>query len=158
MSLLPGLRACSNSPSTCGLTISDAAKALGTGTSPLASFGSPTSQSGNAGSGNSDDSGSGIDSGGSGSYHALGGGLKFPEGGLGGLGLPTRGDAAIDVLKPYAITTQNTLGSAVDLLKGLLSGGGGGISLPGLSGAIDALAAASSGTVLGSQARHRFFC
>ncbi|KAI4198895.1 MAG: hypothetical protein LQ350_004960 [Teloschistes chrysophthalmus] len=144
-SILPALRACSNSPATCGSTFSDAAKALGDGSTSLNFFGS------NASSGNSDNSGSASGSGGPGEHQTLGGGLQFPEGGLGGLGLPTRETPSIDALKPYAITTQNALGKAIDLLKGLLSGlggvgggGGGGISLLGLPGAIDALGVASS--------------
>ncbi|KAL8637044.1 MAG: hypothetical protein Q9228_005642, partial [Teloschistes exilis] len=69
----------------------------------------PENSGGSSGSGSGNGSGNGSGSGGSSGCQMLGGGLKFPEGGLGGLGLPTRETPAIDALKPYAITTQNSL-------------------------------------------------
>ncbi|KAL8685172.1 MAG: hypothetical protein Q9224_005931, partial [Gallowayella concinna] len=54
--------------------------------------------------------------------------------------LPTRGDAAINALKPYAITAQNAIHTAWDFLSGL----GGGSSGADVSAAADALATLES--------------
>ncbi|KAL8999850.1 MAG: hypothetical protein Q9169_001391 [Polycauliona sp. 2 TL-2023] len=85
-------------------------------------------------------SGSGGSGGSGGS--TLGGGLPFPKGGLHTLGLPTRGVAAINGLKPYAISTQNTVAKALGFLNGL--SGGASVAAADVSAAGDSLAAAAS--------------
>lgn len=85
-----------------------------------------------------------------GGFKPLGGGLPFPSGGLGGLGLPTGGAAAVNALKPYAVTTENALGAALNLLSGLSAG-----SAPAdYAAAADALAGAASGMYF---AYHQWF-
>lgn len=85
-------------------------------------------------------------SGGSGSGSSLprlGGGLPFPKGGLGGLGLPRTGAAAVNALKPYAISTQNAVSDALNFFNGLFSGGS--PAAADVSAVADSLAAAESG-------------
>ncbi|KAL8810813.1 MAG: hypothetical protein Q9200_002281 [Gallowayella weberi] len=88
-----------------------------------------------SGNGNGESGGSGGDGG-----SFFGGGLPFSRGGLRALGLPTRGDAAINALKPYAITAQNAISSALDFLSGL----GAGSSGADVSAAVDLVATVES--------------
>ncbi|KAL8728048.1 MAG: hypothetical protein Q9166_005648 [cf. Caloplaca sp. 2 TL-2023] len=96
--------------------------------------------SGNGGGNGANGGGNGGGRGGGSGGSLLAGGLPFPSGGLGSLGLPTSGDAAINALKPYAVTAQNTLNTALNSIKGL----GAGSSAGDVSAAADSVAAAGS--------------
>ncbi|KAL8976352.1 MAG: hypothetical protein Q9205_007623, partial [Flavoplaca limonia] len=95
----------------------------------LPPFLTPTSGSSSSGSGGSSGS-------------TLPGGLPYPSGGLRSLGLPNKGAAAINGLKPYAISTQNAVSKALGLLNGL--SGGASTSGADAAAAVDYLATAAS--------------
>ncbi|KAL9600416.1 MAG: hypothetical protein Q9219_003169 [cf. Caloplaca sp. 3 TL-2023] len=151
---IPCLQECANKPDDCSQVYDEVANTLSapSTTGPAASFGSKGSgqQAGSGGSGGSGssgsgsgDSGSGGGSGGAGGCHKftpLGGGLPFPSGGLGGLGLATAGTAALTALKPYGIAAQNAIGAASSLLSCL----GDSPSGAQLSAAADSLSSAAS--------------
>ncbi|KAL8942644.1 MAG: hypothetical protein Q9216_001557 [Gyalolechia sp. 2 TL-2023] len=141
--LIPRLQECESTPTDCQAVYSEASATL-SGDSvvePVEFFGSKGSDPECTGCGNGDsDSSSSGGSGGSGGSTPTGGGLPFPEGGLGLLGLPLAGAAAINSLKPYAITTRNAVGAASNLLNGLL----GGSSSADFATAADALSSAVS--------------
>ena len=106
--------------------------------SELPPFLAPTSGSGSGSASGSSSSGSGGPSG-----STLPGGLPFPIGGLRSLGLPNKGAAAINGLKPYAISAQNAVSKALGLLNGL--SGGASTSGADAAAAVDSLATAASG-------------
>ncbi|KAL9626829.1 MAG: hypothetical protein Q9204_007009, partial [Flavoplaca sp. TL-2023a] len=95
----------------------------------LPPFLTPTSGSSSSGSGGSSGS-------------TLPGGLPYLSGGLRSLRLPSKGAAAINGLKPYAISTQNAVSKALGLLNGL--SGGASTSGADAAAAVDSLATAAS--------------
>ncbi|KAL8897459.1 MAG: hypothetical protein Q9192_002562 [Flavoplaca navasiana] len=103
----------------------------------LPPFLAPTSGSGSGSASGSSSSGSGGSS-----SSTLPGGLPFRSGGLHSLGLPNKGAAAINGLKPYAISTQNAVSKALGLLNGL--SGGASTSGADAAAAVDSLATAAS--------------
>ncbi|KAL9036318.1 MAG: hypothetical protein Q9180_004366, partial [Flavoplaca navasiana] len=118
--LIPKLNTCALSlgkrqaSSSCRPAYNQAATIL-SGSSMLA----PLSWLGSSGRAGGASAGGGGGGGGSGGLSVLGGGLPFPSGGLGGLGLPTAGAQAITALKPYAVTAYNALVSASNLARPL---------------------------------------
>lgn len=184
----PRLRGCVSSPSACDSVFTGVLATLTSAavTAPVVYFGSkgvdPQSSngqstpggsgSGGSGSGGSGSGGSGSggsESGGPGGLGGSGGcnpisplrgGLPLPSGGLGSLGLPRLGTAAVTALRPFAITAQRTLGAAADLLCGL------GDSAPPelISSAANTLSGAASGTFaslrvcLGASKANNRFC
>ncbi|KAL9059935.1 MAG: hypothetical protein Q9206_001254 [Seirophora lacunosa] len=133
----PRLRGCVSSPSACDSVFTGVLATLTSAavTAPVVYFGSkgvdPQSSNGQSTPGGSGSGGSGSggsESGGPGGLGGSGGcnpisplrgGLPLPSGGLGSLGLPRLGTAAVTALRPFAITAQRTLGAAADLLCGL---------------------------------------
>ncbi|KAL9019778.1 MAG: hypothetical protein Q9185_002922 [Variospora sp. 1 TL-2023] len=149
----PRLRGCVSSPSTCDSVFTGVLATLTSAavTAPIVYFGSkgvdPQSSngppiSGGSGSGGAESNGPGG-SGGPGGCNPigpLGGGLPVPGGGLGSLGLPRTGTAAVAALRPFAITAQSALGAAAGLVCGL----GDSVSAGSVSSAADSLSGAAS--------------
>ncbi|KAL8974023.1 MAG: hypothetical protein Q9197_001743 [Variospora fuerteventurae] len=149
----PRLRGCVSSPSTCDSVFTGVLATLTSAavTAPIVYFGSkgvdPQSSNGppiagGSGSGGAESNGPGG-SGGPGGCNPigpLGGGLPVPGGGLGSLGLPRTGTAAVAAFRAFAITAQSALGAAAGLVCGL----GDSVSAGSVSSAADSLSGAAS--------------
>ncbi|KAL8772318.1 MAG: hypothetical protein Q9209_002530 [Squamulea sp. 1 TL-2023] len=104
--------------------------------------GGSTSGAGNGGGGSFGTGGAGPSAGGGNGGSVLEGGLPFPKSGLGSLGLPSNDAAAVNALKPYAITARIAVSRALGLLNSLT--GEAGTAAADVSAAADALAMAAS--------------